>query len=425
MNGPRARVLLIVGGGVAAYKSLELIRRLRERGLDVEVVLTPAARHFITPLSASSLSGSRAHLDLFSLTEEAEMGHIELSRQADLVVVAPATADLLAKMANGLADDLASTLLLATDKRILVAPAMNVRMWLHPATRRNAQTLAADGVLFVGPNDGEMACGEFGPGRMSEPLEIVAAVETALGQDTRLPLPTERSDLSPGSHAQVRAGLLEGLRVVVTSGPTHEPIDPVRYIANRSSGRQGHAIASAAAAAGAVVELVAGPVALADPAGVSTTHVETAQQMLDAVEAALPADIFIAAAAVADWRAAESSRNKIKKGGQAPTELALSENPDILARVARRSKNRPRLVVGFAAETNDLLDHAKAKLAGKQCDLIVANDVGADPDVMGGAFNAVHLVSSAGIESWPRLAKEEVARRLVARFAALVKEKRP
>lgn len=405
-----ARILLVVGGGIAAYKSLELIRRLRQRGTRVRVVLTPAAQQFVTPLSVASLSGGKVHTDLFSLTDEAEMGHIELSRDADLVVVAPATADLLAKMANGHADDLASTLLLATDKRALVAPAMNLRMWLHPATRRNVSVLAQDGVLFVGPLEGEMACGEYGPGRMSEPMEIVAAIEAALGQDARLPLPSAVSERP-----------LSGLRMIVTSGPTHEPIDPVRYIANRSSGRQGHAIASAAAAAGACVELVSGPVAIADPIGVSTIHVETASEMLDAVEAALPADIFVSAAAVADWRVAEPRADKIKKRGEAGQRLDLVENPDILARVARRPKNRPRLVVGFAAETSDLLAHAKAKLARKHCDLLVANDVGSQSGVMGGPCNTVHLVTAAGVESWPTLNKEEVARRLVLRFAELVR----
>lgn len=411
-----ARVLLVIGGGIAAYKSLELIRRLRERGTRLRTVLTPAAQRFITPLSAASLSGSKAHTDLFSLTDEAEMGHIELSRDADLVVVAPATADLLAKMANGHADDLASTLLLATDKRTLVAPAMNLRMWLHPATRRNVAALERDGVLFVGPLQGEMACGEFGPGRMSEPMDIVAAIETALEKDTRLPLP---EDLDSSQLRQ--AGALSGLRVVVTSGPTHEPIDPVRYIANRSSGRQGHAIAAAAAAAGACVELISGPVTIADPAGVSTIHVETAREMLGAVEAALPADIFVSAAAVADWRIAETSAIKIKKSSEAGSRLDLAENPDILARIARRSKDRPRLVVGFAAETTNLLEHAKAKLVKKRCDLLIANDVSSGSGVMGGPYNKVHLLTNAAVESWPILNKEEVARRLVLRFADLLK----
>ena len=400
-------ILLIIGGGIAAYKALELIRRARERGIGVTVVLTPAARHFVTPLSAASLSGGRVYEDLFSLTDEAEMGHIELSRAADLIVVAPATADLLAKAANGLANDLASTLLLATDKAVLAAPAMNLRMWLHPATQRNISQLKNDGMLFVGPDEGEMACGEFGPGRMSEPLAIVAAAEAALAGPTRIPLPA-------------RGGALAGRRVIVTSGPTREPIDPVRYIANRSSGRQGHAIALAAAQAGAEVALVSGPVAIADPPGVRVRHVETALQMQAAVEACLPADVFVAVAAVADWRVAAAGGQKLKKGAEGAPQLALVENPDILAGMAGRTDHRPRLVVGFAAETEHVLEHAKAKLARKGCDLIVANDVGAGSGVMGGARNTVHLVSAAGVESWPLLDKDEVARRLVARLAAML-----
>ena len=351
------RILLVIGGGIAAYKSLDLVRRLRERGATVKVVLTAAAKHFVTPLSAASLSGSKVYDDLFSLTDEAEMGHIELSRDADLLVIAPATADLIAKAAHGLADDLATTLLLATDKKVLVAPAMNLRMWLHPATRRNVAVLKRDGLAFVGPNDGEMACGEYGPGRMSEPLEIVAAIAAALEADTAIPLPPGIGERSPP-----HAGLLAGKRVVVTSGPTHEPIDPVRYLANRSSGKQGHAIARAAAAAGAQVTLISGPVALDDPQNVATVHVETAREMLAAVENALPADIFIAAAAVADWRVADVEGDKLKKGPGGPPHLHLVENPDILATIARPGPNRPRLVVGFAAETRDILDHARLKL---------------------------------------------------------------
>ena len=413
-----ARILLVIGGGVAAFKSLDLIRRLRERGSNVNVVLTPAAHHFVTALSVASLAGAKVHTDLFSLTDEAEMGHIEFSRSADLVVVAPATADLLAKMAHGTADDLASTLLLATDKRALVAPAMNVRMWLHPATRRNVDRLLADGVLFVGPNDGEMACGEFGPGRMSEPLEIVDAITAALASGARLePL---AATLSEGA----RQGVLRGRRVVVTSGPTHEPIDPVRFISNRSSGRQGHAIAAAAAAAGAEVTLVSGPVTTPDPIGVDTVHVETALDMQRAVAAALPADVFVGAAAVADWRAATPSETKIKKNARETPALALVENPDILAGVAALTRDRPRLVVGFAAETNDLLANARAKLVKKKCDLLIANDVGPGSDVMGGARNIVHLVTQSGVESWPALDKEEVARRLVLRFADLLSGER-
>jgi phosphopantothenoylcysteine decarboxylase/phosphopantothenate--cysteine ligase len=423
------RVLLIVGGGIAAYKALDLIRRLRERGAEVRAVMTEAAKRFVTPLSVASLTGTKVYDDLFSLTDEAEMGHIELSRSADLVVVAPATANLMAKMVQGLADDLASTLLLATDKRVLLAPAMNVRMWLHPATRRNRATLAADGVLTVGPGDGVMACGEYGPGRMAEPLDIVAAIAAALAGDTTIPLDAA---IAAGTTIPLDAeavpsatASLQGRRVVVTSGPTHEPIDPVRYIANRSSGRQGHAIAAAAAAAGAEVVLVSGPVSIPDPPGVAVVRVETARDMLAAVEAGLPADVFVATAAVADWRPASASDAKIKKrGGAAPT-LLLDENPDILAAVARRAAGRPALVVGFAAETDGLLEHAAEKLERKGCDMIVANDVGTGSGVMGGPANQVHLVTRAGVEPWPRLGKDEVARRLVARFAALLDEARP
>ena len=412
------RVLLIVGGGIAAYKALDLIRRLRERGVAVRGVMTASAKNFVTPLAVASLTGERVHDELFSLTEESEMGHIELSRSADLVVVAPATANLMAKMANGLADDLASTLLLATDKRVLIAPSMNVRMWLHPATRRNLARLEADGVLTVGPDEGSMACGEFGPGRMAAPHDIAAAVALALSGHTVIPL-------SPVPLSSTPAQILEGRRVVVTSGPTHEPIDPVRYIANRSSGRQGHAIAAAAAAAGAEVVLVSGPVSIPDPEGVTTLRVETGREMLAAVEAALPADLFVAAAAVADWRPTAAADLKIKKRDGAPDPvLTLDRNPDILATVARRGEGRPRLVVGFAAETDRLLDHAAAKLERKGCDVIVANGVGAGSGVMGGPDNEVHLVTRDGdrvrVESWPRLGKAEVARRLVARFAAML-----
>ena len=402
-----ARILLIVGGGVAAYKSLDLVRRLRERGARVRAVITKAGKHFITPLSLAALTGEKVYEDLFSLTDEAEMGHIELSRDADLIVIAPATADLLAKAANGLADDLASTLLLATDKRILAAPAMNLRMWLASATQRNVAALRGDGMAFVGPNDGSMACGEFGPGRMAEPLEIVAAIETALAAPTAIPLPADLARKGPAN-----SGPLAGKRVVITSGPTHEPIDPVRYIANRSSGKQGHAIARAAAEAGAEVTLISGPVTVADPPGIRIVHVETARQMMDAVEKAMPADIFIAAAAVADWRV-EATPEKLKKGAAGPPRLGLVENPDILARIAARTKQRPKLVVGFAAETQDVVEHARRKLARKKCDLIVANDVSPRSGVMGGDSNEVHLVSAEGVESWPKLAKDEVARRLV------------
>lgn len=411
------RILLMIGGGIAAYKALDLVRRLKERGASVTVVLTAAAEHFVTPLSAASLSGSTIHRDLFSLTEEAAMGHIALSRDADLVVIAPATADLLAKAAHGLAGDLATTLLLATDKKVLVAPAMNLRMWLNSATRRNVAALKRDGFAFVGPNDGEMACGEYGPGRMSEPLEIVAAIAAALEADTTIPLPPDI-----GKRPGTPAGLLAGKRVVVTSGPTLEPIDPVRYIANRSSGKQGHAIARAAAAAGAQVSLISGPVALSDPPNVVTGHVETAREMLEAVEKALPADIFIAAAAVADWRVASVESDKLKKGPGGPPQLKLVENPDILAAVARPGPNRPRFVVGFAAETRDILEQARHKLATKRCDLIVANDVGGGSGIMGGEHNTVHLVSVGGIESWPTLDKDEVANRLVAWLARAIEE---
>ncbi len=398
------RILLIVGGGIAAYKALDLVRRVRERGARLRVVLTASAKEFVTPLSFTSLSGERVYDNLFSPTDEQEMGHIQLSRDADLVVVAPATAHLLARAAQGLADDLASTLLLATDKRVLYAPAMNLRMWLHPATQRNVATLAADGALFVGPEAGDMACGEFGPGRLSEPLAIVAAIEDALRGDTRLPLPG------------VSARPLAGRHVLVTSGPTHEPIDPVRYIANRSSGKQGHAIAAAAARAGARVTLVTGPVTLPDPVGVTTVHVESARDMLAAVEAALPADIFIAAAAVADWRV-EAAPQKIKKQARGAPSLTLVENPDILARVSRHESLRPRLVVGFAAETCDVIAHAQQKLARKGCDVIVANDVSPSAGVFGGEENEAHFISRAGVESWPRMSKDSVAERLIARLA--------
>jgi phosphopantothenoylcysteine decarboxylase/phosphopantothenate--cysteine ligase len=398
------RVLLIIGGGIAAYKALDLIRRLRERGASVRCILTKGAQEFVTPLAAASLAGTRAHTDLFDRDDEADIGHIRLARDADVVVVAPATANLMARMAGGHADDLASAVLLATALPILVAPAMNPRMWLHPATQRNVAMLRADGVRFVGPNDGPMAEAETGPGRMSEPLEIVAAVEALLGAGT---------------------GALAGKRVLVTSGPTHEPIDPVRYIANRSSGKQGHAIALAAANAGASVTLVSGPVAIPDPPGVTTVHVESAREMLAAVEAALPADIAVFAAAVADWRAEAAANAKLKKDGAAPAPLRLTENPDILATVAKRTEGRPSIVVGFAAETDAVVDHARAKLARKGCDLIVANDVSAATGVMGGDRNTVHLVTAAGVETWPTLGKDEVARRLVERFAAMVQGRTP
>ncbi len=389
-------ILLIVGGGIAAYKSLELIRLLRGADMQVRVVLTQAGAQFVTPLSLASLAGNKVYENLFSLTDETEMGHIELSRQADLVVIAPATADLLAKAAQGLANDLASTLLLASDKATLAAPAMNWRMWTHPATRRNLAQLRDDGMLFVGPNEGAMACGEFGTGRMAEPEEIFAAIVAAL-------TPKRASTKS-----------LVGKKIVITAGPTHEPIDPVRYIANRSSGKQGYAIAEAARDAGAEVVLISGPVAVAAPPGVTLVRVETAREMAAAVEAALPCDIFIAAAAVADWRVEGDSGQKIKKGGDGPPALRLVENPDILAGVARRAKNRPPLVVGFAAETENLIEHARQKLTRKSCDLIVANDVSPASGVMGGDENTLVLVSAEGETTLPKLGKIEAARRLVA-----------
>jgi phosphopantothenoylcysteine decarboxylase / phosphopantothenate---cysteine ligase len=389
------RILLIIGGGIAAYKALDLIRRLKERGAGVVPVLTRAGREFVTPLSVSALAGEKVYSDLFDLTDEAEMGHIQLSRAADLVVVAPATADLMAKMAGGHADDLASTLLMATDKRVLIAPAMNVRMWDHPATQRNLTVLRGDGVLVVGPNEGDMACGEYGPGRMAEPLEIVAAVEAALG-----------------------VGPLKGRHVLVTSGPTHEPIDPVRYIANRSSGAQGTAIAAALAALGARVSFVTGPATVPPPEGVEVIRVETAREMLEAALTALPADAAVFAAAVADWRVEGAGDRKIKKDGSgAPPTLSLAENPDILARVAGLAEGRPRLVVGFAAETHDVLAHARAKRARKGCDWILANDVSPATGIMGGTENAVTLVTAAGEEAWPRMSKGDVAARLAGRIA--------
>jgi phosphopantothenoylcysteine decarboxylase/phosphopantothenate--cysteine ligase len=394
------RVLLIIGGGIAAYKSLDLIRRLKERGATVRCILTAAAQQFITPLSAGALAGGRVFTDLFDAATEFDVGHIRLAREADLVIVAPATADLMAKMAGGHADDLASAVLLATDRPVLIAPAMNPHMWEHAATRRNLAQLAADGVAVVGPNAGEMAeAGEAGTGRMAEPLEIVAAAWTFLGVAGSDPV-------------------LAGARVIVTSGPTHEPIDPVRYIANRSSGKQGHAIAAAAAAAGAAVTLVSGPVNLPDPVGVKTIRVETAQDMLAAVTKALPADVGVFAAAVADWRVEKPTASKIKKQGGGTPKLGLVENPDILATVALRNSARPKLVVGFAAETDHLIEHAREKLRRKGCDWIVANDVSTGSGVMGGDHNTVHLVTAEGVESWPPQSKEDVARALVARIAA-------
>ena len=397
------RVLLIVAGGIAAYKSLELVRLLRKAGCGVTAVLTRAGAQFVTPLALQALTENKVYTDLFSLTDESEMGHIQLSRAADLLVVAPATADLLARMSAGMADDLAATVLLATDKPVLVAPAMNVRMWLHPATQANQATLTARGVRVVGPDEGVMACNEFGPGRMAEPPAILAAIEDLLG----------------GAPAPAKP--LAGRHAIVTSGPTHEPIDPVRYIANRSSGRQGHAIAAALADLGARVTLVSGPVNVPDPAGVTVRHIESAAQMLEACQSALPADIAVFAAAVADWRVANAAEGKIKKqpGAPAPA-LELVPNPDILATIARVGPRRPRLVIGFAAETDDLMENAQAKRARKNADWIVANDVSPATGIMGGEENAVHIITADGVESWPRVAKTEVARRLAARIAAAV-----
>jgi phosphopantothenoylcysteine decarboxylase / phosphopantothenate---cysteine ligase len=388
------RALLIIGGGIAAYKSLDLIRRLRERDVSVQVILTEAAQRFITPLSAGALAGSRVHTDLFSLTNENEMGHLRLAQEADLVVVAPATADLLAKMAAGLADDLASTVLLATDRLILVAPAMNLRMWANAATRENMARLEARGVKRVGPGSGPLAEGESGPGRMAEPMEIVAAIESILSA----------------------RGALSGRRALVTSGPTHEPIDPVRYIANRSSGKQGHAIAAALASRGAATILVSGPTAEPDPPGVTVVHVRTAREMLEACEGALPADVAVCVAAVADWRVDEAPQ-KIKKKG-APPVLRLVENPDILAHLSAAGNRRPKLVVGFAAETENLIANAQEKRAKKRCDWVLANDVSAAAGTFGGERNMVHLVSADGVEDWPPSSKREVAERLVDRIAA-------
>ncbi len=396
------RILLIIGGGIAAYKCLDLIRRLRERGAKVRCVMTAAAQEFVTPLAVGALSADRVFTQLFDRADEHDIGHIRLSREADLLVVAPATADLMAKMAAGLANDLASTVLMATDKPVLIAPAMNPLMWEHPATRRNRTQLASDGIAFVGPGRGEMAeSGEAGEGRMAEPLAIVAAVENLLA-------PADRP--------------LAGRRILVTSGPTHEPIDPVRYIANRSSGKQGHAIAAALAALGADVHLVSGPVTIPDPKGVNVTHVESARQMLSAVEAQLPVDAGIFVAAVADWRVDGEAGQKIKKDGSGKVPaLHMVENPDILATIGRHDQ-RPRLVIGFAAETHDVVDHARAKLARKGADLIVANDVSHDSGidaggVMGGERNRVRIVSANGVEDWPEMSKSEVAARL-ARLVA-------
>ena len=397
------RILLVIGGGIAAYKSLELIRRLRDRGAAVRAILTVAGSQFVTPLSVSSLSGEKVYQDLFSLTDEAEMGHIQLSRAADLLVVAPATADLIAKMATGRADDLASTALLATDKPVLIAPAMNVRMWEHPATGRNVARLREDGISIVGPDEGTMACGEYGPGRMSEPAAIMAAIEALLGADRPL----------------------QGKKALVTAGPTLEPIDPVRFISNRSSGKQGYAIAEALAKLGASTTLVSGPTSLATPPGVNMIRVESAREMLQACENALPADIAVCTAAVADWRVDGSAAQKIKKNGDTTQTLNLVENPDILKSLSTRKVSRPGLVVGFAAETENVVAYAQAKLARKACDWIVANDVSSGTGVMGGDENTVLIVTSTGTETWPKLPKKDVADRLAARISAQLHGRKP
>ncbi|MDX0422028.1 bifunctional phosphopantothenoylcysteine decarboxylase/phosphopantothenate--cysteine ligase CoaBC [Sinorhizobium medicae] len=397
------RILLIISGGIAAYKSLDLIRRLRERGADVRPVMTAAAQRFVTPLTVGALSASHVFTELFSREDEQDVGHIRLARHCDLVVVAPATADLMAKIANGHADDLASTVLLATDRPVLLAPAMNPKMWMHPATRRNRATLAGDGVRFIGPGTGEMAeSGEAGEGRMADPLEIVAAVEGMLGE-TRI----------GGS------GPLSGRKAIVTSGPTHEPIDPVRYIANRSSGKQGHAIAAALARLGADVTLISGPVTIADPAGVRVVRIERAEEMRDAVLSALPADVAVMVAAVADWRVASTAGNKIKKrSGEAPPSLRLAENPDILKTVGHHA-SRPRLVIGFAAETENVSENGRAKLEKKGADYILANDVSPETGIMGGDRNRVKLIGRDGTEDWPEMGKDDVAEKL----AALIEKK--
>jgi phosphopantothenoylcysteine decarboxylase / phosphopantothenate---cysteine ligase len=399
------RILLLIGGGIAAYKCLDLIRRLREQGASVRAVMTRAATQFVTPLSVGALTSERVFTDLFDLNDEQEIGHIRLSREADLLIVAPATADLIAKMAGGHADDLASTVLMATDKPVLVAPAMNPRMWLHPATQRNVAQLKDDGIRFVGPNVGEMAeRDEAGPGRLAEVQEIIAAASTIIAEQRDVPA------------ARLVGRPLAGRHVLVTSGLTHEPIDPVRYIANRSSGKQGHAIARAAASLGARVTLITGPVSLPDPAGAQVVHVETAEEMLRAVQTSLPADIAVFAAAVADWRSASAPREKIKKSGETPS-LDLVENADILATVGKSRSHRPPLVIGFAAETGNVTSEAAKKRKSKGADWIVANDVSPARGVFGGDGNTVHLITSDGAEDWPTMSKDEVARRLMQRAA--------
>jgi phosphopantothenoylcysteine decarboxylase / phosphopantothenate---cysteine ligase len=405
MSLANKQVLLVIGGGIAAYKVLDLIRRLRERGARVRSVMTNAAQEFVTPLSVGALAGEKPFTDLFDASSEFDVGHIRLAREADVIIVAPATAGLMAKMANGQANDLATAVLLATRRPVLVAPAMNPAMWDHPATRRNLAQLLADGISSVGPNKGEMAeSNEAGTGRMAEPLEILAAAENLVAT-------------APAKNS------LQGKRVLVTSGPTREPIDPVRFISNHSSGKQGHAVARAAAAAGADVILISGPVDLPDPSGVKTIHVETASDMLKAAESALPVDVAICAAAVADWKVADEKPEKMKKADSKPVTLSLSENPDILKTIASH-KSRPKLVVGFAAETEKILDHAKAKLAKKGCDWIVANDVSPETGVFGGNRNTVHLVTKDGVEDWPTQSKEAVAASLVKRIADTLKDAR-
>ena len=397
------RILLIIGGGIAAYKSLELIRRLQDRGVSVRAILTRAGAEFITPLSVASLSGDKAYTELFSLTDEAEMGHIRLSREADLVLVAPATADLMASMAHGLARDLATTALLATDKKVMIAPSMNVQMWAHPATQRNLATLEADGILRVGPGSGDLACGEEGSGRLADVPDIIAAVDHFFF-------------LESGDKP------LAGKRALVTAGPTQEAIDPVRFIANRSSGKQGYAIAEALAALGAEVTLVSGPTALPDPQNITTIRIHSAREMLAACQSALPVDVAVCVAAVADWRVADGTDQKIKKGADSPPTLTLVENPDILATLSTPGSDRPALVIGFAAETNDVIAHAQAKRARKGCDWIVANDVRDETGVMGGDANTVHLVTPGGVEDWPEAPKTDVAAKLAARIAAHLDE---
>jgi phosphopantothenoylcysteine decarboxylase/phosphopantothenate--cysteine ligase len=399
------KLLLIISGGIAAYKVLEVIRRGREAGLDIRAILTAGGAQFVTPLSVAALTENKVHQELFSLTDESEMGHIRLVREADLILVAPASADLIAKMAHGLADDLASTALLAADKPVLIAPTMNVQMWAHAATQANIALLRSRGVHLVGPGKGDLACGEVGSGRLAEPPEILAAVGRLLGKAT---------------------GPLSGKRALVTSGPTHEPIDPVRYIANRSSGKQGHAIAAALARLGAETVLISGPTREPDPLGVRTVHVETAAEMLASCEANLPVDVAVCAAAVADWRVAQMGEQKLKKeAGQEAPVLQLATNPDILASLASAGAKRPALVIGFAAETEHLLAHAKAKLSRKGCDWILANDVGPGSGTFGGDSNLVHLVSQHGAEEWPRLSKLDVAARLAERIAAALKNGNP